>query len=193
MKVLLQFVTVFAELLFWYPHPQHQLHSPLHPSPHYQKSLLCCGSLCHLQKLYLTFSACHAVKARRAIKACVHNLADELSSHTKKVGGGEAVDWEDVLLVLWTREWQLSSVAVKCLPRPQSVEVGSRVSSVCHMLLKRQMFMNYAPRGACVRACVCVLVVHTRKAVFEDNSMRLKLKNVHANVSTNLVSMKSFR
>lgn len=40
-------------------------------------------------------------------KACVHNLADELSSYPKKVDG----DWEHALLVLWTREWQLSSVA----------------------------------------------------------------------------------
>lgn len=101
-------------------------------------------------------------------KACVHNLADELSSYPKKVGRwglrGCFVSFVD-------QRMAAVKCSVKCLPRPQSVEVGSRVRSVCDMLLKRQMFMNYAPRSVCVCTCDSKLLAHIEGRHFEDHSI----------------------
>lgn len=139
----------------------------LHPSPHYQKSLLCCGSLCHLQKLYLTFSACHAVKARRAIKACVHNLADELSSYLKVEVRKMLGNWEDALLVLWSREWQLSSVAVLA----KTAECWSGFSgqfSVWHVIEKANVYELCPKRCVCAYVCVCVGRTHKQDSFWRQ-------------------------
>lgn len=117
-----------------------------------KRSLLCCGSLCHLQKALLNIFSLSCGQGSQSNKASVHNLPDELSLFPKRqvdVGGGYTERGCFVSFV--GRRMAAVKCSVKCLLRPQSVEVGWVLGSAqCDMLLKKQMFMNYARRSVCV-------------------------------------------